>query len=52
MQTVKEPKLKAPMGENNRCRDYDDDCDKVDCKVGCWLYAPEQGWCPYLKGAE
>lgn len=40
---IKDPKL--------RCKDYDEDCEQV-AKEGsclkCWLYAPEQGICPYL----
>ena len=38
-----------PMGPKNRCRDFDEDCEEVPCKLNCWLYAPEEGWCPYLK---
>ena len=37
-----------PLGPDNRCRDYDRDCEDVSCKTACWLYDPEQGWCPYL----
>lgn len=31
------------------CQDLDDDCEKVPCKVSCWLYAPELGICPYIN---
>jgi hypothetical protein len=39
------------------CADHDEDCPDLEDKVGCWLYAPERGMCPYLratppKGAE
>lgn len=37
-----------PIGE--RCRDYDEDCDDVPCKLTCWLHDPTQGVCPYLAG--
>lgn len=43
-------KIDDPLGADNRCKDFDEDCDEVSCKVACWLYAPEQGWCPFLKG--
>lgn len=39
-----------PMGPENRCADFDEDCRDIACKVGCWLYAPEEGWCPFLYG--
>jgi hypothetical protein len=32
-----------------RCADFDDDCPGVQDKVKCWLYAPEEGYCPYLR---
>lgn len=32
-----------------RCADFDDECPKVRDKVECWLYAPEEGYCPYLQ---
>lgn len=40
---IKDPKL--------RCKDFDNDCYAVaknnEC-LKCWLYAPEQGLCPFL----
>lgn len=39
-----------PMGPQNRCRDFDEDCADVCDKVHCWLHDPTQGWCPYLRG--
>jgi len=38
-----------PLGPSNRCRDFDTDCADIKDKVGCWLYDPAQGWCPYLS---
>jgi hypothetical protein len=32
------------------CADFDSDCAGVTCKVTCWLYDSERGWCPYLLG--
>lgn len=46
-------KIGNPMGPENRCKDYDGDCEAI--KTGalhCWLHDPEQGWCPYLKGGD
>jgi len=31
------------------CADHDDECPDVPDKVKCWLYAPEEGVCPYLQ---
>jgi hypothetical protein len=41
-------KLACPTDE--RCSDYDEDCAEVKNKTLCWLYQPELGTCPYLKG--
>lgn len=30
------------------CRDLDEDCLNVECKLSCWLHDPEQGPCPFL----
>lgn len=38
-----------PMGPQNRCLDFDDDCADVCDKVYCWLHDPTRGWCPYLR---
>ena len=45
----REPDLLAP---ERRCKDFDADCAGIRDKVGCWLYDPEQGWCPYLRTAH
>ena len=45
-------KIGRPMGPENRCNDYDESCSLVQDKTFCWLYAPEQGWCPFLKTDE
>ena len=37
-------------GSGDRCKDFDDDCADVVCKLTCWLYDPGQGLCPYLTG--
>ena len=31
------------------CRDMDEDCEAVSCKVTCWMHAPELGICPYIN---
>lgn len=31
------------------CADHDADCDHVENKVGCWLYDPARGFCPFLR---
>ena len=37
--------------EGSRCKDYDEDC--LGCSyTACWLYDPEQGWCPFLINKE
>jgi hypothetical protein len=41
-----------PLGPSNRCRDFDEDCEGIQCKVACWLYDPEQGWCPFLHPGD
>lgn len=33
-----------------RCVDCDDDCQFVKHKLDCFLFDPEQGYCPYLSG--
>ena len=34
----------------NECTDFDEDCEEVENKTLCWMYQPECGICPYLKG--
>ena len=36
----------------SRCKDFDGDFSKVPCFTACWLYDPEQGWCPFLVKPE
>lgn len=31
------------------CDDRDEDCQSIEDKVACWLYAPERGMCPWLR---
>ena len=33
------------------CSDRDEDCEDIEDKTSCWLYAPERGMCPYLRAA-
>lgn len=33
-----------------RCEDFDEDCRQVKCKLTCWMYDLEKGYCPYLLG--
>jgi hypothetical protein len=33
------------------CADHDEDCPGLEDKVGCWLYDPGRGMCPYLRAA-
>lgn len=54
--TKQEPKVDDPLGSKHRCRDFDEDCKDVPAPhrvfgshVNCWLYAPERGWCPFLR---
>jgi hypothetical protein len=46
--------LNVPARELGRrcpdCADLDEDCPGVEDKANCWLYAPERGMCPYLRG--
>jgi hypothetical protein len=52
------PKIDDPLGPPHRCSDFDDDCKDVPgiapdgsirTHLSCWLYAPERGWCPFLR---
>lgn len=47
-------KIEALEGrkEPPRCRDFDEDCDKVRNKLNCYLYDPAKGYCPYLREAN
>lgn len=47
--TAPAPTLSDP---DDICRDFDDDCEFVVCKLTCWLHAPEEGICPYLLGGS
>ena len=49
MDTLTQQRAVDPLADEFRCHDFDEDCEDIPCKVGCWLYDPTQGWCPYLK---
>jgi hypothetical protein len=34
------------------CTDHDDDCPGVRDKLKCYLYDPQRGMCPYLRGTD
>jgi len=36
------------FSQENKCEDFDEDCDEDICATSCWLYQPERGWCPLL----
>jgi len=38
-----------PTDWTPRCADFDEDCEEVACKIGCWLYDINRGYCPYLR---
>ena len=40
--------LNEPPGLGNRCNDFDEDCPGNGGALVCWLYAPEEGYCPLL----
>lgn len=44
-----EPLAKHGVDSCKTCSDHDEDCEDLPDKVGCWLYAPEKGMCPYLR---
>ena len=35
---------------HDRCKDFDEDCEWIGCKLACWLHDPTTGECPYLTG--
>lgn len=35
---------------DERCKDFDEDCEWVRCKLSCWMHDPSTGQCPYLTG--
>lgn len=54
--TKEEPKVDNPLGPQRRCLDFDEDCKDVPnpdhifrSHLNCWLYAPQRGWCPFLR---
>jgi hypothetical protein len=48
--SVKLPEPKQMCADPCRtCVDHDEDCEDLQNKVACWLYAPEKGMCPYLR---
>ncbi len=34
-----------------KCADFDEDCDDFPNKLGCYLYNPFRGYCPYLSAS-
>jgi len=47
-----------PLGPANQCDDFDEDCADIPgltadgfarTHLGCWLYDPTKGWCPFLR---
>lgn len=41
----------------NRCGDFDEDCFDIGEVMpggflGCWMYDPAKGYCPFLTGEE
>ena len=47
---LKDQAIINPWGEKTRCSNFDNDCWGIECKLSCWLYAPECGVCPFLTG--
>jgi hypothetical protein len=59
METETKTKVDDPLGPAHRCTDLDEDCKdvpgvtadgRIRTHLSCWLYAPERGWYPYLRG--
>ena len=50
MADVKECEQTAPPILKHRCRDFDSDCPGMGDALSCFLYDPEQGYCPLLIG--
>ncbi len=51
---VEREREENPLAEKHRCCDFDDDCKDVPdghfrSHLNCWLYQPENGWCPFLR---
>lgn len=44
-----ELRRKAEAASCVTCADHDEDCDDLPDKIGCWLYDPAKGMCPYLR---
>lgn len=42
-------KIRKAAPNKRWCADLDDDCRLVRDKLGCWLYDPARGLCPYLS---
>lgn len=38
-----------PMLEENKCKDFDEDCPGNGGPTNCWLHDPCQGWCPLIS---
>lgn len=52
IEMAKEAGCMFPMETEFMCSDFDKDCNDVVNKTNCWLYQPECGLCPFLKGAK
>lgn len=59
LDTKPKPQVDDPLGPAHRCTDYDNDCKDIPgvtpdgrfrSHLDCWLYQPERGWCPFLRG--
>jgi len=50
VQIIEVTPIKQACAPEKTCVDFDEDCDDVKNKTMCWLYQPELGTCPYLKG--
>ena len=45
-----EPTTSGTIVLNEPCLDCDEGCLEVDDVRGCYLYAPERGYCVFLQG--
>lgn len=42
-------RVRFPAPSLNWCKDLDNECPDVKCKLSCWLYDPARGLCPFLS---
>lgn len=52
MTTIQIKEVREQQDTFEQCSDLDEDCDDIESKVDCWLYAPGCGICPYLTGKK